>query len=149
MQRIKLTQSKYALVDDADFDWLNQWNWHYAKVGYAMRNVQAKPKHIVLSMHTMIMNTPKGFEVDHKNRNKLDNRRCNLRVVNRSINSHNKDKQSNNTSGVKGVYWAKWANMWRVMININGKTINVGYFKEIDEAARARKSIEMEHGLCV
>jgi hypothetical protein len=149
MKLIPLTQGKFAKVDDADFEWLSQWKWHYATTGYAQRNLQAKPKHKMISMHTLIMETPKGREVDHINRDKLDNRRVNLRIVTRSINSHNKPAQSNNTTGHKGVYWAAYTNRYRVLIKINGTQIHVGYFKNLSDAIRARKAIEIERGLCV
>lgn len=38
-KKIKLTQNKYAIVDDSDFEWLNQWKWHYSNKGYAKRNI--------------------------------------------------------------------------------------------------------------
>jgi len=71
MKRIKLTQEKVALVDDADFEFLNQWKWFYHQTGYA--------KSCHRYMHRLINKTPKGFHTDHINRNKLDNRKSNLR----------------------------------------------------------------------
>ena len=67
MKYIKLTQNKFALVDDGNFEFLNQWKWYF-NGGYAVRGY---PKRIL--MHRVILNSPNGMEIDHKNRNKLDN----------------------------------------------------------------------------
>lgn len=157
MKRIALSKQgwknkgKYfALVDDSDYEWLSKWRWYRTTGGYAQRNGNHNHRgHVVVSMHTAIMDTPKGMEVDHINRDKLDNQRSNLRVVGRSENSHNRPKQSNNTSGHRGVFWAGWANMWRVLIKVRGKAIHIGYYKNINDAVVARKRAEVEHKVCV
>ena len=77
MKKIKLTQGKYALVDDRDFDYLNQWKW-YARDGYsgfyAVRRVQKKQGEIDeksshIRMHNLILKPKEGLEVDHINHN--------------------------------------------------------------------------------
>jgi len=108
VKKIKLTQGRYALVDDEDFNWLNQWKWCFDRSnGYAHRNQWVNGKNRKIYMHRIILGNPRGIlikvETDHKNRNKLDNRRKNLRVVTRSENVLNKGLQSNNTSGIPGV----------------------------------------------
>lgn len=132
MKKIKLTQGKYALVDDLDFRFLNQWKWHYLNIGYAARRDYSNNGTYLL-MHRVILNTPKGLETDHKNGNKLDNRRLNIRICTKSENSFNKNKQNNNTSGFKGVFWRKDRSKWKVKI---GK-INVGLFSDKVMAAKA------------
>lgn len=135
MKKIKLTQDKYALVDNQDYDFLNQWKWHFNS-GYAMRREYlkgGKGKSVYLLMHRVIMNTPRGLETDHINMDKLDNRRQNLRVCTRSQNGTNKNIQSNNTSGYKGVTWRKDRNKWKALIA--GKSI--GIFSSKTEAAKA------------
>jgi len=102
MQLILLTQHKYSLVDDKDFDYLNQWKWHY-KRGYAIRYDTKRKKWIF--MHRIILTPPDGFETDHINNNPLDNRRSNLRMVTHQQNIMNQKVSKNNTSGYKGVYW--------------------------------------------
>ena len=70
MREIELTRDKIALVDDEDFEWLNQWKW-YAAGNYVRRNPG-------ISMHRLIMGTLPKMEIHHKNGNGLDNRRANL-----------------------------------------------------------------------
>src|SRR3990167_10859282 len=80
MKRIKLTQGKFAIVDNEDFEWLNQWKWHYNNSdGYAyrtkvFRRINGKQPKEHISIHRLINKTPKGMETDHINHNRLDNR---------------------------------------------------------------------------
>lgn len=77
------------------------------------------------------------FDVDHKNRNRTDNRIGNLREATETQNQGNKKLHKNNTSGCKGVRWVASRNRFRVTIWMNGKYNNVGSFKTIEEAAKA------------
>ena len=99
MKKIKLTQGKYALVDDKDFDLVKKFKWHLSWTGYAVRTINHDKK---LFMHQLILGTKKDFVNDHINRNRLDNRRKNLRLVTRSVNVYN-SKSRHNKSGYKGV----------------------------------------------
>lgn len=135
---ITLTQGKVALVDDEDFEYLNQWKWFAEKRGsglvYAVRNVKQKPLH----MHTQIIKTPKGMVTDHINGDGLDNRRCNLRACTHGENMRNrKVGQVNNKSGYKGAHWSKRQEKWKAEIRVNGKSIHLGYFNDLIEAAQA------------
>ena len=149
MKRIKLTQGKFALVDDCDFKWLNQWRW-YAQKGrntyYAARSTRnhTTKKQQVICMHRLILNTPTGMESDHRDGNGLKNTRSNLRICTTSQNQHNQLPQKNTGSKYKGVWRYKKDNKWGSQIQINGKSINLGSFiNEIDAAlaydAKARE----------
>ncbi len=129
----------YALVDDEDFEWLNQWKWTNHNTGYARRQAGTK----YTQMHTLIMAPSKGFEVDHIDGNKLNNQRINLRICTRTQNMRNRWKQKNNTSGVRGVDWQK--NRWRARITVNHKDLVLGYFTEKKEAIKARKEGENKY----
>lgn len=86
-------------------------------------------------------------QIDHVNGNRADNRIENLRDVPQSKNMRNKAIQSNNTSGCTGVCWCKRRNRWLVRIQTpEGKTKQVGRYKELDEAVAARKKAEFEYG---
>lgn len=140
MKTIELTRGKVAIVDDADFEYLNQWNWYASKAKkgfYAQHTQGIFPFKKRVYMHRLIMNAPDGFDVDHINGNELDNRRSNLRLCNRSENMGNIKKHSDNTSGYKGVYWRTDKNKWCAVIKINYKTKYLGYFVDVKEAARA------------
>ena len=88
-----------------------------------------------------------GYEIDHINRDVLDNRKTNLRFVTHSQNIINAKIQSNNKSGHKGVSWAKHMNKWRAQIKDNGKTKHLGYFLNIKDAIKIRKIKEQEYYL--
>lgn len=131
MKRIELSQNKYALVDDEDYEYINQWKWYYHK-GYAVRNQNKKQ----ISMHRVITNCFGDIDIDHINRNRADNRKSNLRICNDSLNQANTSKKTTNTSGYKGVSWNKQANKWTAQITVNNSRIHLGYFDNKETAAR-------------
>lgn len=139
MRRIKLTQGKFAIVDDEDFDWLSHWSWHLAAGGrYARTGVGPRKNHKKIYMHRLILKAKKGQEVDHINQNKLDNRKSNLRFVNRSLNNlNNFNPRKDNTSGYRGVSLDKRTNLYRARIKIGLKTEWLGYFPSPDLAHKA------------
>jgi len=144
MKQIKLTKGKFAIVDDDMFEYLNQWKWHYVNSGYAYHSFkELNWKHI--AMHRLINNTPEGFETDHINKNKLDNRKINLRTVTTSENQHNRSISKTSTSGVKGVSWHKRDRYWQSLIRINGKRIYLGSFKNIEEANKIYQETERRY----
>ena len=93
-------------------------------------------------MHRVINNTPDDMQTDHINRNKLDNRKKNLRTVTTQQNQRNTNLSKNNTSGYIGVYLNKRVNKWMAYIWVNYKQIHLGYFKDIEDAIEVRKQAE-------
>lgn len=149
MKKIPLTQGKFALVDDEDFDWLNKFRWYLSDSGYAKRDQHIKLEINKYSkktiwMHRIINNTKGGLFTDHINQNKLDNRKENLRTVTKSQNGFNRGKQSNNTSGVKGVSWHKKAKKWMVEIKHGDLKEYFGLFINLEDAKKVREKAEME-----
>ena len=148
MKKIKLTFGQSALVDNEDFDWLNQWRWYCNAQGYAVRKPYVRgsgkknQKGLSIRMHILVNKTPEGMETDHVNRDRLDNRKCNLRSVTSSQNKFNTKIRIDNTSGHKGVVWDKENAKWRVTLTANGKTINMGRFNLIKDAITARIKAE-------
>jgi hypothetical protein len=137
MKQIPLTQNKFTLVDDEDFDFLNQWKWYLAH-GYAVRtqnNYGGKPKQI--RMHRIILGTPDGLDTDHKNRDRLDNRRENLRVCNRSQNVANTFVEKQNHTGFKGVSWKTSNKKWVAQIRVNNVVKHLGLFDDIKKAIKS------------
>lgn len=91
MIKIPLTQNKFALIDD-DFSHFLQWKWYFTHYGYAARTHWiGNKKSQCVWMHRAIIGSPIkfGYEIDHINGNRLDNRKENLRFVTRSENNHN------------------------------------------------------------
>lgn len=137
MKKIKLTQGKYALVDDEDYEWLSQWKWYFKKTGisgYAVRGVFNGKNMSKIFMHREIAKTPTGLLTDHINRKKLDNRRKNLRVVTHSENSKN-------VMG-KGYYWEKASQKWHAQIAYNNANNYLGRF---DNERKARLAYLVAH----
>lgn len=146
---ISESKNKYALVDEADFEWLNQWKWHYTgqshKKGYAQRVERTKISHDktihqVIKMHRLLAGAKEGQVVDHINHDTLDNRRSNLRICSQRQNIWNRPKGSTNKSGFKGVTWRNnrcGKKNWYASIGANSKRHCLGYFYTPKEAALA------------
>ena len=136
-KEILLTHGHVALVDDADFEWLNQWKWHVTPRGYARRAVPREGGQRWVLMHRQILDAPPHLWSDHINGNRLDNRRSNLRLVTPLQNGRNKVVARSNrmASRFKGV--AKRHNKWTAAIYPHGKRIHLGYFFTEEDAAHA------------
>jgi hypothetical protein len=144
MKKIPLTQGKFAIVDDEDYEWLMQWKWHARKVNgrfYACRRLSRRLGHAYVHMHQEILRPPPGYECDHINRDPLDNRRANLRKATRRQNMRNRGKCRTSASRFKCVIWdaerGKWASHIGVFLNGKRKLIHLGRFNTEEEAARA------------
>ncbi len=142
MKFIPLTQGKFAIVDDEDYEWLNQWKWYVVKDGrtyYAVRSSSQKngQKKRRIWMHREIIQPSKYTETDHINRNGLDNQRINLRVCTRSQNHQNQFVRKGGTSQYKGVWWEKSRLKWKASIGLNHKNTCIGRFEDEIEAAKA------------
>lgn len=86
-------------------------------------------------------------QVDHIDTNKTNNKWNNLRIADNSSNQHNKNLQSNNTSGVKGVCWDKINSKWIAKVNFKSRCYNLGRFASIPEAEEAIKQKRLSlHG---
>lgn len=151
MKKLDISTNKYpnvfVLIDDEDFDWLGQWKWRLNNGGYVIRTqvfkrINGKQPSKNIYMHRLLNETPLGFETDHINRNKLDNRKSNLRTVNRSQNELNKNLRNDNSSGYKGVCWDKKVNKWVARVWKNRKEIFLGRFITIEEAILCRQEAE-------
>lgn len=149
MKYIKLTKNKKAIIDNEDFEWLNKYKWHAGNKGYAIHSEWINNKSSSIYMHRFILQKhnlyKNSLEIDHINRNKLDNRKCNLRLCTDSQNKANIEKLYKNTSGYKGVHWNKSHNKWEAKINFNNKNIFLGYFENKEDAGNKyiKKSKEL------
>lgn len=140
MKKIKLTKGKFAIVDDEDFEFLNQFRWHFGKSVSRTEYIRTESGIVprVILMHRFIMGVNDSkVEVDHINHDKLDNRRSNLRLCNRMENGRNRRKGKNNTSGYKGVTWDKERGKWKASIESMNKVKHLGRFDNPEEAALA------------
>jgi hypothetical protein len=119
MKKIKLTQGKWALVDDEDYERINKFKWCAAKDRYTFYAIRGKWKDgrvIPIKMHREILNAGKGEQVDHSDRDGLNNQKSNIRICSVMDNAHNKRKRRNNTTGYVGVFFRKNRNTFQAYI---------------------------------
>ena len=152
MKEIKLTKNKVALVDDQDFDFLNQWKWyaHESKGEfYARREKVKNGKRTVIYMHRFLMRLKDKDckKVDHKNHNTLDNQKHNLRFSSHAQNMRNRRSAKNTSSKYLGVSWCNTYKKWKAAITHNYKLFKLGSFdSELDAAIAYNKKAIALHG---
>lgn len=113
-------------------------------VGYIPKKLTRNNRYVTTQIrgqhfcvHKLIYMYHHGYmpeQLDHINRNTLDNRIENLREAKTSENAQNRKLFSNSTSGVKGVSWNSRNKAWFVYIDVNKKRKNIGYFKDLELA---------------
>ena len=146
----KYGEGRFTLVDDEDFEYLNQFNWHLTPNGYAKRceNRTLSPGIYSIKNHQMsrnIMNvTDRSILVDHINHDKLDNRKRNLRLCTATQNLGNMVSKTGN-SKYKGVRYRSDRKKWVARIHKNHKQMNLGHYETEIEAAEAydKKALEI------
>ena len=131
--QIHLTNGGYAIVDPCDHEFLSQWQWRKSSAGYAIRTVYIDGKGYKRSMHRIVADAPDGVLVDHINRDRLDNRRGNLRYADSQLNAINRSKVGNRK--YRGVYPS--GPNYSARIRHNGDLIHIGNFPTDEDAARA------------
>lgn len=143
---IPLSNGEITFVDEEDFQTLKKLRWYRIKGGYAVNDYRNKGKRTMRYMHREIMQTPRGMQTDHVNRNKLDNRRINLRIATAAQNQGNRGIDKRNTSGLKGVIPYK-NGKWMAQIKIANKSKYLGLFESKHEAHGAyMKAASEYHG---
>jgi hypothetical protein len=138
MKEIALNNNMVAMVDDEDFEYLNQFSWRGFQrnnTWYAERTDRSTPIRKTVYMHREIAGVAGSMKVDHKDRNGLNNTKENLRVCTNSQNCRNRVKSKSNTTGYKGV--GKHYGKFSACIGLNNKNIHLGVFDTKEEAARA------------
>lgn len=126
-------ENNEVLIDIDDLDKVIQFLWRIDEDGYVV-NRQGKK---IIYLHRLITKCNKNEEADHKNRNKLDNRKNNLRICTRAQNQQNQSKRTNRkyTSKHKGVNWSK--DVWRCRISCENIRMLIGFFNNEDAAGNA------------
>lgn len=138
MRVIELSKGQVAIVDDADFMELAQYRWRFDSKGYACRwSTMVNGQRTLILMHVAIMNPPKGLDIDHRNRNGLDNRRENLRIASDSQNQANRKLNKNSKTGFKGVCFYPNEGIYVARIMKDGKSNWLGRFKTVEDARDA------------
>lgn len=137
---------KYFIFDKEDYDKIKKFTW-YESNGYAMTkgNVDCS---INTQAHKIIMDDiQNNFIIDHINRDRLDNRKENLRQVNYNENAWNSTIKSNNTTGIIGVWIDKRCTKhpYKAEIKYNNKKIFLGCFSSMEEAIKTRLEAEYQY----
>jgi hypothetical protein len=133
-KQIHLTKGQVALIDAADYDQLIQLHWLYSPHGYAMRTMTKNKRRYFIQMHSEIMNAQPGELVDHIDRDRLNNTRANLRIVDRRQNMWNRNPNKRSAIAYKGV--SKHIRGWHARIRVYGQRIHLGYFDDPKMAAQ-------------
>lgn len=153
MRKIKVTNSDaYTIVDDDVYEWASKLKWHLSAKGYVTRSkmvfdpVLGKKVQKAGRLHREILGEPKEI-IDHINRDPLDNRRENLRIVTQSQNMMNVGLIKSNKSGFRGVHYQTNSGRYVAKVTCNNKPYFIGAFKDPVEAARAYNAKAKElHG---
>lgn len=138
----------HTLISEQDAH-LAEFRWYRKPDGYAARWVRLTPrlrepgyqpglkKGRLVLLHRLIMNAPRGVEIDHINRNRLDNRRENLRFATDAENVRNAKLSKKNSTGFKGVYFCQVTIRWVAAIRVNGRNYHLGSYDSAEKAALA------------
>lgn len=126
---------KFTLVDEDVYEVIKGRSWFISAQGYAIANFRINGKKRAICLHILVLSTPRGMDTDHINGDKLDNRRCNLRIATRSQNMANVGAHKDSLSAYKGVH--RHRTKWQAVICHEGKKHRLGSFLTQEEAARA------------
>lgn len=139
MKRIPLTRGYFATVSNKDYPRLHHLKWQAKVEKYkdgSIRNVYAICS-VRFSMHRFILGiTDPSVQVDHKDRDGLNNCRSNIRVATHAQNQRNSTLRTDNASGIKGVSFDKHKGKWKVQVSINKVQKFLGYFLHLTAAKR-------------
>jgi hypothetical protein len=138
VKEIPLTQGKVAIVDDADYERVSQFKWCAMKGRngfYAASHISGNNNRLRL-MHRFILGAPTGMQVDHKDRNGLNNTRDNLRLATPTQNRANSPKPINRTAPYMGIQRFPRRRKWAARIRTDGKPTWLGFFDEPDGGQR-------------
>lgn len=143
---IPITRGLETLIDDSDVEVVSGLKWHahpsHGSGGRALGHYAcARRAGRTIYLHRLLLDAPKGKQVDHINGDKLDNRRANLRLATASENSANRSDYRP-SSGFRGVYRNKKG--WSAMISWGGRLHHLGTWGEREKAALAYDQAALE-----
>ena len=137
--------NKEFYFDIDDYDKIKDYCWLEGAYGYIKTNMTLQDgSRKYASLHQTIMNA-NGIIIDHKNGNKYDNRKSNLRLCTQGQNNMNRSIPDNHAIGVAGVYFRSDNNKYVASISKNKQRIHLGCFDNLEDAIRVRKKAEEEY----
>lgn len=131
------------LIDKEDIEKCKRYKWHVRKGSsllYVRANAHKEDISRSINLARYLTNCPRNLQVDHINRNTLDNRKSNLRCVDSFINARNKTFKEN-----RNIYWNKSRNKYQVSVRFNNKNISGGYFDDIEDAKIKAKEMRKQY----
>lgn len=132
-KRVILKSGHTIIIDSEDFNRVTAYKWCVSGNKHVMRYFKDKGVYL----HHFIAGQPlKPFEMDHINQNPLDNRKSNLRIVSKRIQTLNRPVRKDNTSGTTGIY--KKYGKWAAAVFMDSKYIHIGLFTNYEDAVKAR-----------
>lgn len=136
---IDYNEKARAIIDLDDVEKCSLYKWVIRTDGYVSTKFNGKG----IKLHRFIANTPKGMHTDHINRNKLDNRKSNLKICSQKENNKNKNTYKNNNTGKRGVELKE--NRYVVYLTYNGVKHYIGSFGDFNEAVKVREKAEIQY----
>jgi hypothetical protein len=135
----------YALVDADVAAWVNQWRWCLLPGGYAVRITKEHGRQQTIYLHRELVTPPPapGFSVDHISRDRLDNRRSNLRLIEGGGGAQNVSSAKRSSSRYRGVHLDRTTRKWVAQICLGGKSQSLGYFTSEEEAAQVAQTARL------
>lgn len=135
-----------ALVDMADVPLVSSYTWRLNTEGYARAHTGGRFGKKVL-MHRLLLGLQPGdgIEGDHRNRNRLDCQRRNLRVLPRAGNRQNRSPNRNTVSGERGVVWDPMRRKWQARAQVAGRRAWLGRFDTCEAASAAARRFRLKH----
>jgi len=130
----------YSIIDKNDYGVIKNYKWHKNSSGYCVSTKDKKE----IRLHRLILNNPNKL-VDHIDRNKLNNKKNNLRTACYSLNGYNRKKMITNRSGITGVFYNKRKNTWIARITVNNKIIQLKETVNKNIAILERKKAEIKY----
>ncbi len=121
-----------TFIDYDDYEKCKEYKWRLNSMGYVVSGAKSE-----ILLHRFVMNVDEKQSIDHIDRNKLNNRKSNLRIASQNLNTINKSRQSNNTSGIVGISWNTEKKGWDVQLKKGDFKYNKR-FKEFDNSVKAR-----------
>ena len=141
LYNIKGLECARTTIDIDSIKKIKRHKWYLSGTGYAETHINGntvRMQHIIMGVEVN-----KKRIVDHKDRDKLNNRKSNYRVCSFAKNLLNSGMKKNNTSGYKGVF--KEGKKWQARIGVDGENIRLGLFKDKREAAKAYNAGAIKH----
>lgn len=130
--------------DSEDLSVVQSRSWYKDKDGYLVHSYFYCDQRRFVRFHRLVIKAPPDKTVDHKNLNRADNRKKNLRVCERAENDRNRGVYATNTSGITGVHYDCKRAKWVASITYNSKRVFIGRYEYKEDAIMARLTKEVE-----